>query len=92
MSFFSDSKTANPERRTRERIMEAALRVFSQKGYHDARVDEIVEESQTSKGAVYFHFPSKEQIFLALVDDYLPGPTFLEHKPLQKFPPLLCGD
>lgn len=70
MTFFSDSPVASPERRTRERILEAALRVFSRKGYHDTRVDEIVEESDTSKGAVYFHFPSKEQIFLALVDEF----------------------
>lgn len=71
MTFFSDStETHSPERRTRDRILEAALSVFSHKGYHDARVDEIVEESQTSKGAVYFHFPSKEQIFLALVDEF----------------------
>lgn len=71
MTFLSDSTdTTPPERRTRERILEAAVRVFSHKGYHDARVDEIVEESHTSKGAVYFHFPSKEQIFLALVDEF----------------------
>ena len=70
MTFFSDSNNTTPERRTRERILEAAVRVFSHKGYYEARVDEIVEESQTSKGAVYFHFPSKEQIFLALVDEF----------------------
>ena len=68
MSFLSDS--TSPERRTRERILEAAIKVFSKKGYHSTRVDEIVEESHTSKGAVYFHFPSKEQIFLALVDEF----------------------
>ena len=70
MTLFNDSQSASPERRTRERILQAAIRVFSHKGYHETRVDEIVEESQTSKGAVYFHFPSKEQIFLALVDEF----------------------
>ncbi len=70
MSFLDSPPTSSPERRTRERILEAAVAVFSRKGYHDTRVDEIVEESQTSKGAVYFHFPSKEQIFLALVDEF----------------------
>ncbi len=71
MSFISSTTPADsPERRTRERILEAAVSVFSRKGYHDTRVDEIVEESRTSKGAVYFHFPSKEQIFLALVDEF----------------------
>jgi len=70
MSFNDPVTNTNPERRTRERILDAAVRVFSKKGYHDTRVDEIVQESETSKGAVYFHFPSKEQIFLALVDDF----------------------
>ncbi len=70
MTFISETTGKSPERQTRERILEAAIRVFSRKGYHDTRVDEIVDESQTSKGAVYFHFPSKEQIFLALVDEF----------------------
>jgi AcrR family transcriptional regulator len=63
-------KSRSPERRTRERILNAAIKVFSDKGYHDTRVDEIVAESETSKGAVYFHFPSKQRIFLALVDEF----------------------
>ena len=53
---------------TRERILEASLSIFSRKGYHDTRLDEIVEASHTSKGAIYFHFPNKERLFLALVD------------------------
>jgi AcrR family transcriptional regulator len=52
---------------TRERILKAAINVFASKGYHDTRVDEIVDLSETSKGAVYFHFPSKQEIFLCLV-------------------------
>ena len=60
----------SPERKTRERILNAAIKVFSDKGYHDTKVDEIVAESKTSKGAVYFHFPSKQRIFLALVDEF----------------------
>ena len=50
------------------RILDAALRVFSRRGYRDASVDEIAGQSQTSKGGVYFHFPNKEAIFLALLD------------------------
>ena len=53
---------------TRQRILEAATEVFSEKGYHGAAVDDIVRESQTSKGSFYFHFPSKQDIFFALVD------------------------
>ncbi len=55
---------------TRTRILEAAAQVFAQKGYHETRVDDIVSVSGTSKGSVYFHFPSKEKIFLALIDTF----------------------
>src|SRR3990170_2343407 len=51
-----------------QRILDAALRVFSRRGYHDASVDEIADKSRTSKGGVYFHFPNKEAIFLALLN------------------------
>lgn len=55
---------------TRERILEAAASVFASKGYHDTKVDDIVAESQTSKGSFYFYFPSKQDIFMALVDTF----------------------
>jgi len=55
---------------TRERILDAALDKFASKGYHDTRLDEIVDESGTSKGSIYFHFPNKERLFLALVDQF----------------------
>ncbi len=54
----------------RERILQAALEVFARKGYHRAIVDDIVRASGTSKGAVYHHFPTKEGLFLALVDEF----------------------
>jgi len=55
---------------TRERILEAAVKVFASKGYHDTKVDDIVKDSNTSKGSFYFYFPSKKDIFLALVDNF----------------------
>lgn len=68
-TMSSTTTTRDPES-TRERILDAALTIFSSKGYHDTRLDEIVTESQTSKGSIYFHFPSKERLFLALVDQF----------------------
>ena len=43
--------------------------VFAEKGYHDTAMDEIVRRTEISKGGVYFHFPSKEELFFALMDD-----------------------
>lgn len=63
------TSTRDPES-TRARILDAALSAFSRKGYHDTRLDDIVDESATSKGAIYFHFANKERLFLALVDQF----------------------
>ncbi|MGB9755206.1 TetR/AcrR family transcriptional regulator [Roseiflexus castenholzii] len=58
------------QKSTRERILEAALDIFSSRGYHDARLDDIVEVAHISKGSIYFYFPNKERLFLALVDQF----------------------
>ena len=53
---------------TRERILDAAEKLFAEKGFHETAMDEIVQVAKVSKGGVYFHFPSKEQLFFALLD------------------------
>jgi len=55
-------------RTRRQRILDASIAVFSRKGYRDTVVDEIAAESETSKGGIYFHFPNKQTIFLALLE------------------------
>jgi AcrR family transcriptional regulator len=55
-------------RARRQRILDAGIAVFSRKGYRDSGVDEIAAASETSKGGVYFHFPNKQAIFLALLE------------------------
>ena len=53
--------------RRRERILDAAFTVFSRRGYRSAGVDEVGRQADTSKGGVYFHFPTKESLFLELL-------------------------
>lgn len=53
---------------TRERLLDAALEVFSHRGYYAASVDEVAAQAGFSKGAVYSNFSSKEDLFLALID------------------------
>jgi AcrR family transcriptional regulator len=53
--------------RRRERILDAAFAVFSRRGYRQAGVDEVGRQAETSKGGVYFHFPTKEALFLELL-------------------------
>jgi AcrR family transcriptional regulator len=56
---------------TRARIMEAAIKLFSTRGYNKASVDNICEEAGISKGAFYHHFKSKQALFLSLLDGWL---------------------
>ena len=62
-------QSADP-RSTRERILDSAMNIFSAKGFHDTKLDEIVAEANISKGSIYFHFPNKERLFIALVDQF----------------------
>jgi AcrR family transcriptional regulator len=54
--------------RTRERLIEAAARVFARRGYHQATVDEIASEAGFTVGALYSNFSGKEALFLAIAD------------------------
>ncbi len=56
--------------RTREAILEAALRLFLRQGYHATGVREIAREAGVSLGAAYNHFASKEQILEELLKQY----------------------
>lgn len=56
---------------TRARIMESAIKLFSNRGYNTASVDDICAEAGISKGAFYHHFESKQALFLALLDGWL---------------------
>ena len=61
-----------PKRRnkslTKEIILNTAENIFAKDGYHKTSMDNIAEKSGTSKGSIYFHFPSKENLFCSLID------------------------
>ena len=51
-------------------ILEAAMEVFVMNGYANTRMDDIVTQSGLSKGALYHHYPSKKDLFIALIDHW----------------------
>jgi len=63
------TKRRPPEER-RAQILEAALDCFASKGFHAATMDDLVRASGLSKGSLYWHFESKEDVFLALFDAF----------------------
>lgn len=52
--------------RTQRRLLDAAVAVFADRGYHAARVDDIVKAAKTSHGTFYLYFANKEELFTAL--------------------------
>ncbi|MCJ7519017.1 MAG: TetR/AcrR family transcriptional regulator [Anaerolineaceae bacterium] len=58
---------------TISQIMAAAIQLFSHSGYEAASVADICAKAGVSKGAFYHHFPSKQVLFLAIVDQWLQG-------------------
>jgi len=55
------------KRSAKERILEAALEVFSNKGFHSATTDEIAERAGVGKGTLYRYFETKDKLFAELV-------------------------
>ena len=56
---------------SRRQVLDAALRLFSRRGYRATTVRDIADEAGVSTGNVYHHFEDKEQIFRTLVDEFM---------------------
>ena len=56
-------------------ILQAAISVFSQKGFEGANVADIAAEAKIAKGTIYLYFKSKDEIFRAILEDF----SFLPH-------------
>ncbi|NOU87221.1 TetR family transcriptional regulator [Paenibacillus sp. LMG 31460] len=55
---------------TKKRVADAARALFVQKGYKATSIEDIVEATASSKGNIYYHFKSKEGLFLYLLDEW----------------------
>jgi TetR/AcrR family transcriptional regulator len=56
--------------RTRRRILDAGLRVFSKRGYERASMDDIALELEATKGLLYYYFRSKEELLKAVLQEH----------------------
>jgi AcrR family transcriptional regulator len=60
-----------PRSARRKQLLEAAQEVFVANGYHAAAMDDIAERAGVSKPVLYQHFPSKLELYLALLDQHV---------------------
>ena len=65
MTEASERRAGN----TRHRLIAAASRQFAHRPYSVVSLDDILAEAELTKGAMYFHFPSKQALALAIIDD-----------------------
>jgi AcrR family transcriptional regulator len=66
-----------PRDERRAQLLAAAQEVFVANGYHGAAMDEIAETAHVSKPVLYQHFPSKRELYLALLESHLASLTEL---------------
>ena len=71
-----DNKPRLPRDERRALLLSAALEVFTAAGYHSAAMDEIADRAGVSKPVLYQHFPSKLELYLAVLDLHIDSLVF----------------
>jgi AcrR family transcriptional regulator len=66
---FSNS----PPQETRDKILYSALEIFSEKGYNTSSISEICKKAEITKGALYWHFKDKLDLYQQLIDVIIKG-------------------
>jgi len=78
---MTDDKSARlPRDERRAQLLIAALEVFTVAGYHSAAMDEIADRANVSKPVLYQHFPSKLDLYLAVLDMHIDSLVFAIQK------------
>lgn len=86
MTNAADTKNRLPRDERRSQLLNAALEVFTQAGYHSAPMDEIADRAGVSKPVLYQHFPSKLDLYLAVLDTHIDSLVFAIQRAIQSTP------
>jgi AcrR family transcriptional regulator len=79
-------KARLPRDERRAILLSAALEVFTAAGYHSAAMDEIADRANVSKPVLYQHFPSKLDLYLAVLDLHIDSLVFELQKAISSTP------
>jgi len=82
----TSNKARLPRDERRALLLAAALEVFTTAGYHSAAMDEIAERASVSKPVLYQHFPSKLELYLAVLDLHIDSLVFEIQKAIASTP------
>jgi AcrR family transcriptional regulator len=64
----STAKTTRKSQRTRRRILDAAMAMFAERGYHASTNAEVAEAAKLTRGAMLYHFPTREDLIEAAIE------------------------
>lgn len=54
---------------TRKDLLSSALSIFSQKGYKSTRLEDVAKKAGVTRGAIYYHFGNKAELYMAIIED-----------------------
>ena len=69
LPVLATAPAARPAARRRQ-LLDAAIAIFARKGYRGAAISDIIAHADVARGTFYLYFDSKEEVFLAIVDDF----------------------
>jgi AcrR family transcriptional regulator len=75
---MADRKTKKKRTPRQEQILKAALEVISRKGYAAATVPEIARAAGVATGTIYIYYPSKRELFVAVIKNLIITPPLLD--------------
>lgn len=76
----AENRSRLPRDERRAQLLAAALEIFTASGYHAASMDEIADRASVSKPVLYQHFPSKLDLYLAVLDMHIDSLVFAIQK------------
>jgi AcrR family transcriptional regulator len=71
----TDGRRPDARGTAREKLLDAAAKVFAKQGYRGASIDDIAAAAGVTKGALYWNFSSKQEFFFALLEERVDGPV-----------------
>ena len=88
-------KNINKEINSKQKILDSAEEVFSEKGFDGARVDEIAKRARVNKALLYYYFESKEKLLQELVNINIDEAIRIKEEAVKKaksFDNIVSGD
>jgi TetR/AcrR family acrAB operon transcriptional repressor len=82
-------RTKEDAEKTRSAILMAALELLSQKGLASTSLDQIAQQAGVTRGAIYWHFKNKTELFATLLEEWLTPTHQLKEQWLVQSPPSL---